>query len=60
MPTIVSSPCVSICTLDAAGRRCLGCDRTLEEIAAWGTMSEAARRAVIARLAARRISEAAQ
>jgi len=54
MPTDVSSPCVSICALDASGQRCLGCGRTIEEIGAWLTMSEAARRAVMARLAARR------
>lgn len=60
MPTTVSSPCVSICVLDATGQQCLGCERTLEEIAAWSSMSDAARRAVIARLAARRTTEAAQ
>jgi len=60
MPTTVSSPCVSICTLDPTGRHCLGCDRTIEEIGAWSTMSETDRRAVLLRLATRRMKEAAQ
>ena len=50
MPTI-STPCVSVCVLDAAGRLCLGCHRSVEEIAAWGMMNEDERRAVMARLA---------
>ncbi|ADH88199.1 protein of unknown function DUF1289 [Ancylobacter novellus DSM 506] len=50
MPTDISTPCVSVCVLDAAGRVCVGCGRTVEEIGAWSTMSEAERRAVMARL----------
>ena len=34
-----ASPCVSICTLDEA-EICLGCGRTLEEIAGWSTYSK--------------------
>jgi len=34
---------------------CRGCYRTLDEIARWGTMSEAERSAVIAALPARRM-----
>jgi len=33
---------------------CRGCYRTLEEIACWGTMSDAERSAVVAELPARR------
>jgi predicted Fe-S protein YdhL (DUF1289 family) len=33
---------------------CMGCARTLDEIARWGLMSEAQRGAVMAELAARR------
>jgi len=50
MPNLISTPCVAICTLDAGGRFCTGCGRTTEEIGAWSTMSEAARRAVMSRL----------
>jgi predicted Fe-S protein YdhL (DUF1289 family) len=40
--------------MDAAGRYCLGCWRTLDEIAAWTAMTDAEQRAVAAQLEARR------
>ncbi len=49
----VPSPCISVCTLDATQTRCLGCQRTLHEIATWVDMSAAEKRAVIAALPAR-------
>ena len=48
------SPCIKLCTVDAATGLCLGCGRTLDEIAGWSMMSEEARRAVNASLPARR------
>ena len=39
--------------MDARGRYCLGCARTLNEIARWGEMSDAERAAVLAQLPAR-------
>ncbi|MCM2292945.1 DUF1289 domain-containing protein [Allorhizobium sp. BGMRC 0089] len=47
------SPCTGICTLDAKGAFCLGCRRTLSEIAGWSGFSAEERRAVISRLASR-------
>ena len=49
-----ASPCVSVCTLDASARLCVGCYRTIDEIAAWGMLDDDAKRAVNAQLAARR------
>ncbi|HEX7349034.1 MAG TPA: DUF1289 domain-containing protein [Rhodanobacteraceae bacterium] len=37
------SPCIGVCRLDAAGM-CIGCRRTMSEIARWGTMSNEERR----------------
>lgn len=37
------TPCVGICRMGADGL-CLGCRRTLAEIARWGGMSDAERR----------------
>ncbi|WP_082824072.1 HutD family protein [Crenobacter luteus] len=48
----VPSPCVKLCRLDDSGRVCVGCRRTLDEIANWSTYSAAQKRAVRARLAA--------
>ena len=47
----VASPCVSVCVLDPAGTGiCVGCGRSLDEIAAWVELDNAQRRAVLARL----------
>ncbi len=40
----VPSPCVDVCRIDAATGLCVGCARTLDEIAAWGTLDAAAKR----------------
>jgi predicted Fe-S protein YdhL (DUF1289 family) len=47
----VASPCISVCVVDPRGSGvCVGCGRTLDEIAGWIDMSDDARRAVLARL----------
>ena len=51
----VPSPCISVCTLDATQSHCLGCGRTLHEIATWVEMSNAEKRAVVASLPSRGI-----
>ena len=43
---MLPSPCMSVCRMDAASGFCEGCMRTLDEIAAWGMMDNAAKRAV--------------
>ena len=40
---MISSPCTKVCTIDSASGLCLGCGRSLDEIARWGSMSEAER-----------------
>lgn len=50
----VRSPCIKVCTMDPARGVCLGCCRTLEEIARWGAMTDAERERVMAGLKARR------
>ena len=49
------SPCVGICLMDPRTRTCRGCLRTVEEIAAWYEASPAEKRAILARLAERRM-----
>lgn len=46
----VPSPCVSICRMDDARRYCLGCLRTIDEIAGWSRMDDAAKRTVWAQI----------
>jgi len=55
----VPSPCISICRMDARSGWCEGCLRTLDEIAAWSTMGDEAKRAVWVRIAERRETAAA-
>lgn len=43
----LASPCIKVCTLDPALKLCIGCGRTLDEIASWTAMSEAERSRVM-------------
>lgn len=54
----VASPCNKVCVMDPDSGLCRGCQRTLDEIARWGEMSEAEQRAVLEALAARRTAHA--
>lgn len=53
-PRAIASPCVMVCTVDGASGLCLGCLRTLPEIAAWSRMTDEARAAVMAELDSRK------
>jgi len=55
---MIESPCTKVCTLDARSGICLGCARTIGEIAQWTAMSDAQRRRVMAELPARRAANA--
>ncbi|WP_062375497.1 DUF1289 domain-containing protein [Halomonas sp. KX33721] len=35
------SPCIHVCQIDPSTQMCQGCGRTLDEIACWGSMTEA-------------------
>jgi predicted Fe-S protein YdhL (DUF1289 family) len=50
----VASPCINVCVLDAASGLCIGCWRTLDEIAEWSVLGADAKRAVLAAIRARR------
>ena len=47
---MISSPCTKVCVIDGVSGLCFGCGRTLDEIAKWGSMSEAERLAIMATL----------
>lgn len=53
-PQSIATPCVKVCVVDGASSLCLGCFRTLSEIAGWSALSEEERAAVMADLPARR------
>ena len=50
----VPSPCIKTCVLDEAGRYCIGCYRTLDEIGLWSQLSDPERLGVLAELPGRR------
>ena len=54
MRQAVNSPCVKVCEMDPQRGLCLGCARTLDEIARWGGMSDAERERIMAELPERR------
>lgn len=54
----LESPCVNVCQLDAAGEVCLGCHRTLDEIALWSQMTPDQRRQIMADLPMRGLEAA--
>jgi len=50
----VASPCIDICRMNPASRFCEGCRRSLDEIAAWSSMTAEEKCRVLAQLPARR------
>lgn len=53
-PRPIATPCVMVCTVDGASGLCLGCFRTLPEIATWSLMTDEARAAVMSELDGRK------
>jgi predicted Fe-S protein YdhL (DUF1289 family) len=51
----MESPCTKVCTLDEEGRICLGCRRTVDEIVAWGSLTDAQRARIMGELPRRRL-----
>ncbi|TFF25312.1 DUF1289 domain-containing protein [Jiella endophytica] len=49
----IESPCTLVCTIDPATGLCLGCRRTIDEIAGWASFAPDRRRAILADLAER-------
>lgn len=51
----VMSPCKSICIMDARSNLCIGCKRTIDEIARWPMMADDERRKVVDSLKTRKL-----
>ena len=48
------SPCIKVCFVDPEQQMCVGCFRTLEELARWTHYSDAEREAIGTKLSSRR------
>jgi hypothetical protein len=53
--TPMATPCIKVCVIDGESGLCLGCQRTLTEVAAWARFSDAERAEIMAGLAERRV-----
>ena len=49
------SPCIGICTLDRKSGFCLGCKRTIDEVARWPMMADDERQKVVDSLKTRKL-----
>jgi len=49
-----TTPCIAVCQIDPKTGFCMGCYRTLKEIAQWGKFSEDARVALLPELERRK------
>jgi predicted Fe-S protein YdhL (DUF1289 family) len=50
----IASPCINVCSMDAATALCVGCYRTLDEIALWGKAGDDVKLAILAAVDKRR------
>jgi uncharacterized protein len=50
--TPIESPCTGVCTIDQQSGLCLGCGRSLTQIAEWSSYDPATRRAIMGKLKA--------
>lgn len=53
-PKAIASPCVKVCIVDPESNLCLGCYRTLMEIAGWARLPEDERTRLMRELPDRR------
>ena len=53
-PKAIVTPCIKVCIVDAESSLCLGCYRTLTEIAGWARLPEDERTRLMAELPERR------
>ncbi|WP_300574609.1 DUF1289 domain-containing protein [Phenylobacterium sp.] len=53
-PAPIKTPCIKVCVIDGQSSLCLGCFRTLAEVAGWARLSPEDREAVMAELPSRR------
>jgi hypothetical protein len=49
----IATPCIKVCVIDGESGLCLGCHRTLAEVAAWARLSDLERDRIMAELAGR-------
>lgn len=56
----IATPCIKVCAVSGESGLCIGCGRTLGEIAAWGGLSDAERSRIMDELPSRLEAEKAE
>lgn len=57
---MLPSPCINICKMDADNGLCIGCFRTIDEIARWSRIDDEQRADIVAAIARRRLEHEPQ
>jgi uncharacterized protein len=50
----IATPCIKVCVVDGESGLCVGCYRTLKEVASWASLTDAARAEIMDELPERR------
>ena len=51
----IATPCIKLCIVDGESGLCMGCFRSLPEVARWGRLDDGERAEIMAGLADRRV-----
>ena len=47
---MIKSPCIAVCKIDYESGYCLGCNRTIEEITDWSSLSDSEKKKIFQRI----------
>tara|TARA_B100000768_G_C10962338_1_gene242231 strand:+ start:108 stop:302 length:195 start_codon:yes stop_codon:yes gene_type:complete len=47
---MIKSPCVDVCKIDPESKACLGCNRTIEEIANWSSLNDSEKKNILTKI----------
>ena len=50
----IETPCIKVCAIDATTGWCLGCGRSMREVASWSSLAPEQRRAIMDELEGRK------
>ena len=54
---MVKSPCVAVCKIDYESGYCIGCKRTIEEIANWSILNDQQKKKILAKVKSKNTSK---
>ena len=47
---MIKSPCIAVCKIDYESGHCFGCNRTIEEITDWSSLSDSGKKKIFQRI----------